>query len=1217
VERCGVVRHSFGAARAASCRLQSKVESPGRGSNPLGTSMTKAFPWGFKALGQETRAAARAAARRSGKSLDDWLDEVILENAQFDLLVGDVEDEGRQEPRRRSSGLRDAGRRARGRAFRRRETPDFGERRDAFDGGAFLDEDAEDLGRSVDEAIARLERRAAESERRTAEALAGLAEIVAESRRRSRSRRDDDLDGAIERPAESPAPRRPADEDRVGEFETAVRRLDRRLTEIAERFEREAEESPAGAGREAPAGRSAAPARPLAEMIAELAQRRSAPQEQGEADAPGWSALRSSRDASTGVLDDIRNSITTLSERLDSVGGQGREHGDRLSLAAVEIRDLRHELAGVSSALADLAPRASVAAVEAALRDLSERLDEQRLCGVRGDVLAPAERLAADLRAVIGELDLSRTIRNLQDEVTAIGDRLAARLDRGAGRAELAGLAAQTREIHDLLKAAAAHSLPLERLEAGLAALTARIDEISAGGRGLGAKEVARLVEQIRATLATDAGNAFQAFERRLERIASKIDAMLAKSGAARFDELNERIERVHKSLADRLEKGAAVEAGQIEQLVAGLAEKIDSALHSRTDHSSLRELGRKIEALGERLAPHNETGSAGGEPLRELSSRIDFVHSELAARIDQRMNARADGAYGQLTELVGQLAKKVDAALDPHADRAAFSSLEQQIAALSERLDRSDENVASFASIERALSGLFDRIEETKDLAARSAEIAAREAAQDVLRETASSGALLSALEKELVELRSLQNESGDRTHETLAAVHETLERVVDRLAGFEEEIADLRKAPAVDEAPASPGTRNSGRQETGAGRLDQGLGSSVQADFIAAARRAAQKAALEAQAAAALGGAKLSATHEPAEPARGRKEEHKEEQKGGAAGSAWQNRKRPLLLGLGTLALLIGAYQVARVTIDSPAPIASAHNEQEGASSGEAAAPRASTRTANAQAPKPPSAIPNDPRASGPNIDRTPVGTIGPVQSGASGRSDVVATIRELATAGDPAAQFELAVRYAEGKGLARDLKAAFHWFEKSAGQGLAPAQYRLGLLYEKGVGVDCDYAQARKWYQRAAQAGNARAMHNLAVLLADGGEGKPDYVTAAAWFRKAAEYGVRDSQFNLAVLYARGLGVTKSLTQSYLWFSAAAAQGDEDAAKKRDDVASRLDSKELAEAKALAAAFRPKQPDRASNEVSAPPGGWGGAKPSAAPETKPAGKPKVSAL
>ena len=173
---------------------------------------------------------------------------------------------------------------------------------------------------------------------------------------------------------------------------------------------------------------------------------------------------------------------------------------------------------------------------------------------------------------------------------------------------------------------------------------------------------------------------------------------------------------------------------------------------------------------------------------------------------------------------------------------------------------------------------------------------------------------------------------------------------------------------------------------------------------------------------------------------------------------------------------------------------------------------------------------------------------------------------------------------------------MKTAARWLEKSAGQGLAPAQYRIGSLYEKGLGVTRDIGLAKTWYIRAAEGGNIRAMHNLAVLTAEGaGSGKPDYFGAAQWFKRAAEFGVRDSQYNLAILYARGLGLEQNLTQSYAWFSIAANQGDEDAAKKRDEVAGKLDAKTLAEAKTAVEAYRAAPAAAVSNEVAPPAGGW----------------------
>src|SRR3712207_652978 len=139
----------------------------------------------------------------------------------------------------------------------------------------------------------------------------------------------------------------------------------------------------------------------------------------------------------------------------------------------------------------------------------------------------------------------------------------------------------------------------------------------------------------------------------------------------------------------------------------------------------------------------------------------------------------------------------------------------------------------------------------------------------------------------------------------------------------------------------------------------------------------------------------------------------------------------------------------------------------------------------------------------------------------------------------------------------------------------------------------------------------------MHNLAVLLAEGGpDGKPDYAAAAEQFRKAAEHGIKDSQFNLAVLLARGLGVSQNLGRSYTWFAVVAAQGDDDAAKKRDEVGSRLSAADLAAAKAAAETFRPAPVPREANEIALPPQGWPEPAASAAPKPPAPGGAKTPA-
>jgi localization factor PodJL len=211
----------------------------------------------------------------------------------------------------------------------------------------------------------------------------------------------------------------------------------------------------------------------------------------------------------------------------------------------------------------------------------------------------------------------------------------------------------------------------------------------------------------------------------------------------------------------------------------------------------------------------------------------------------------------------------------------------------------------------------------------------------------------------------------------------------------------------------------------------------------------------------------------------------------------------------------------------------------------------------------------------------------------------------LRTAVAAADPAAEYELGMRYAEGRGMPQSMPEAVKWFERAANAGFAPALFRLASLNEKGDGVKKNTQEARRLYVAAAAKGHAKAMHNLAVLYAEGIDGKPDYKVAADWFRKAAMYGVADSQYNLAILYARGIGMPANLAESYRWFAIAAANGDQDAARKRDEVAARLDKQTLMTAKLAVQSFVPDREPEEATSLKAPPGGWDHAP---APQAKP---------
>jgi len=102
-------------------------------------------------------------------------------------------------------------------------------------------------------------------------------------------------------------------------------------------------------------------------------------------------------------------------------------------------------------------------------------------------------------------------------------------------------------------------------------------------------------------------------------------------------------------------------------------------------------------------------------------------------------------------------------------------------------------------------------------------------------------------------------------------------------------------------------------------------------------------------------------------------------------------------------------------------------------------------------------------------------------------AGLRDELEALRKMAQEGDPVAQFNMGVRYANGQGVPQDLLEAARWYGAAADQGDAPAQFNLGLLFYQGQGVERSLEYAYELFRLAALQGDARAHAGLdAVLL-----------------------------------------------------------------------------------------------------------------------------------
>ncbi len=155
-------------------------------------------------------------------------------------------------------------------------------------------------------------------------------------------------------------------------------------------------------------------------------------------------------------------------------------------------------------------------------------------------------------------------------------------------------------------------------------------------------------------------------------------------------------------------------------------------------------------------------------------------------------------------------------------------------------------------------------------------------------------------------------------------------------------------------------------------------------------------------------------------------------------------------------------------------------------------------------------------------------------------------VALMLPLAESGDAAAQFNLGVAYANGRGTAQDYRESLRWFRRAAEQGAALAQFNLGVIYQRGLGVPQDRAQAARWYLSAAEGEEPRAQLEIGLKLAE------------------------------------GEGIAQDVVRAHMWLNLAASVGERDAAMHRDIVARRMTPGQIAEAEHLARTWKPAAPE-----------------------------------
>lgn len=919
----------------------------------------------------------------------------------------------------------------------------------------------------------------------------------------------------------------------------------------------------------------------------------------------------------------------------------------------------------IQSAVSGLPQSLSITSLEEKIRVLASAIDQmsRRSPEINPQHLMQIEdRLDEISRAIVASSVSVQPVN--QDKATF--ERIEARLGALNARLEELSTAEPSREIEariadlsrhveQIAQTAGEPSGHIVRMASQMEAIADRLEQLDT--RKADADAVARTLEARLADLASrleqpvadNSGEIYDMVERRFADLSNKIDLVPASSGidAGFADTIERRLSDITQRLNQSTAQAPSMDPdamARLEAQVANLSKKLSaqpqaSALSADVD-LRLASIENKLSANQEELlaaaryaaeeALRNASGLTAGQLDTVSQLSADLKSLDLLARKSDDRNTRTfEAIHDTLLKVVERLGTLEsirhapglpveDAPRIPVKNETETFSLPPAAQKAAQKLDLGE------------LTPAFDldsggQLEDFSPVPVRSPAEAAL-AAANAARELAASGDA---------------GQGGAKAKGSIfAGLTKALRREPKPTAGeMLPEMSALRVEPELaGSAPASSSTdfQMQGDQMTGAPDLNAIMkrvreerkertaapgDPAARNDFLAAARRAAQAAAADAEIL--------------------KNKSAKTQKSGGSSiGDLLQRQRKPILMGALAIMLALTGMQLGKAffggdvqeaevfapvsgeiepaeekmsalqqTEGDAAPVSPKAGEpmeseqlaQEPAAEGvrkvEAATPQSAAAPKAGDLPQtaPEAATPVAPQAD------TGAATTGKEVAAlpATGQTSIDGipaeagplALREAAASGEGKALFEIGSRYADGRGVAKDPKKAVEWYQKASDAGFAPAQFRLGSLHEKGIGVERAADKAKTLYQLAAEQGNASAMHNLAVLFAMGAAGPVDNDSAAKWFVKAAELGVKDSQYNLGILAAKGLGVPQNLEESYKWFALAAKSGDKDAATKRDEIANAMRPEQLQKARAATELWKAKTPVAESNSVDVP--------------------------
>jgi localization factor PodJL len=433
------------------------------------------------------------------------------------------------------------------------------------------------------------------------------------------------------------------------------------------------------------------------------------------------------------------------------------------------IGAFRQELGEIRAAITEAMPRRAIDSIEAEIRILSQRIEDNRQSGVDSTVFTNIENALNEIRDVLRTLKSAEQLAGYDQAIRNLGAKLDTILRANDDPGTVQQLEQAIAALRGIVANVASNDA-LVRLSDDVQMLSSRVDQVARASSG-----------NI---------DSFAALEQRIAALTSALESR----ERPEHPDNSEQIEAALRALSDRIDRmqvgnDSASALAHLEQRVSYLLERLES---SSADRNS-GDLGRVEEGLQDILR-HLENQHAA------LASFADNQHVALASLVQNQHAALGQFADNQQAMLASFASNQQRFEPGP-GDDGMIDLVKRELSDIRFNQSKSDRQTQeSLEAVHAALVSFADNQQASFASFASSQQRGMPEPGDD---------GMIDLVKRELSDIRFSQSKTDRQTQDSLEAVNSTLGHVVDRLALIEGDLRTVRSAPVPQPEPAQAAPR------------------------------------------------------------------------------------------------------------------------------------------------------------------------------------------------------------------------------------------------------------------------------------------------------------------------------------------------------------------------------------------------------------------------